>query len=56
MKNCIEWSAQMHRRSATTRLIANASFVLQETVGLLSDPEVGASILTAGTAASRVAS
>ena len=43
-------------RSATTGFIVEASFVLQETVGVLSDPERGAASLASGTAAIRVAS
>ena len=37
------------------RIYVEASFVLQETVGVLSDPERGAASLASGTAASRVA-
>ena len=56
MKNYLKWSVRMQRRSATTRLIVGASFVLQETVGLFSDHELGAARLALGTAAIRVAS
>ena len=56
MKNCLEWSARRRRSSATTVFIAKASFVLQETSGVLSDPEQGAASLVSGTAASKVAS
>ena len=46
----------MRIRSATTGLIMEASFVLQETVGVLSEPERGAAMLALGTASRRVAS
>ena len=39
MKKCLAWSRRIRRRSATTGLIIDASFMLQETVGVLSDPE-----------------
>ena len=39
----------------TTIFIVEASFMLQETVGVLSYPEQGAASLASGTAASRVA-
>ena len=55
-KNFLEWSARMWRRSATTGLIMEASCVLQETVGVLSEPERGAAILALGTASRREAS
>ena len=55
-KNFLEWSAQMRRRSATTGLIMKASCVLQETVGVFSEPERGAAILAVGAASRRVAS
>ena len=45
----------MQRRSATTRLIVDASLVIQETVGVLSDPECGAAMRASGTAARSVA-
>ena len=32
-KNCLEWSAQMQRRSATTGFIIDASLVLQDMAG-----------------------
>ena len=38
-KNYLEWSVRRWRRSKTTRFIVKACFVLQETVGVLSDPE-----------------
>ena len=44
------------RRSVTTVFIVEAFFVLQETVGVLSDPEQGAASLASSTATSRVAS
>ena len=46
----------MRRRSATTGLIIEASHMLQETVGVLSEPERGAAIQAMGTALRRVAS
>ena len=46
----------MRRRSATTRLIMKASHMLQETVGVLSEPERGAAMRALGTALRRVAS
>ena len=52
----LEWSMQMRRRSATTRLIMKASHMLQETVGVLSEPERGAAMRALGTALRRVAS
>ena len=55
MKNCLEWSAWIRIRSATTGLIVDTSFVLQETVGVLSDPEQVAASLSSGTAERRVA-
>ena len=55
-KNSLDWSARMRRRSATIGLIIEASCVLQETVGVLSEPERGATILALGTALRRVAS
>ena len=39
MKNCLTWSGRMLRRFATTGLIINAYFLLQETVRVLSGPE-----------------
>ena len=45
----------MRRRSVTTGLIVEDSFVLQETAVVLSDPERGAASLAPGTAKSRVA-
>ena len=44
------------RRSATTGFIVEASFMLQETVGVLYDPDRGAASLASGTAVSRFAS
>ena len=46
----------MQRRSATTRLIIEASRVLQETVGVLSEPDRGAAMKDLRTASRRVAS
>ena len=46
----------MRRKSTTTGLIVKASFVLQQTVGVLYDPEKETSSLASGTAARRVAS
>ena len=46
----------MWRRSATTGLVMEASHVLQETVGVLSEPERGAAMRSLGTASRRVAS
>ena len=56
MKNCLKRSARRRKRSATTGFIVEASSMLQETVGVLSDPEQGAASLVSGTATSRVAS
>ena len=56
IKNCLLWSARMWSRSATTGLIFESPFMLQETVGALSDPERGAASLAYGTATSRVTS
>ena len=55
-KNLLEWSAQMRRRSATTRLIMEASRMPQETVGVLSEPERSAAMRALGNASRRVAS
>ena len=46
----------MRRRSETTGFMADASLVLQETVGVLSDPDRGAAIVAYGHVSSRVAS
>ena len=46
----------MWRRSATTRLIVDASRMLHEMVGMLYEPEHGAAMRTDGTDAGRVAS
>ena len=46
----------MRRRSATTGLITEASRVLQETVGVLLEPERGAAMQVLGNASRRVAS
>ena len=54
--NCLEWSVRRRRRSATTSFIVEASFVLQETEGVLSNPEQGVARLVPDTAASSVAS
>ena len=53
--NCLKWSVQRRRRSATSGFIVEASFVLQEIVGVLSYPEQGAANLASGTALIRVA-
>ena len=45
----------MQRRSATNGIIFEALHVLQETVGVLSDPERGAVMHASVTASSRVA-
>ena len=55
-KNFLEWSAQIRRRSATTGLIMEASRVLKDTVGVLSEPERGAAMRAFGTSLRRVAS
>ena len=55
-KNFLEWSARMCRRSATTGLIIEASRVLQETAGALSEPERGIDMRALETASRRVAS
>ena len=44
----------MRRRSVTTRLIMEASCVLQETVGGLSEPERSAAVQALGDASRRV--
>ena len=46
----------MQRRSATTGLIVYTSYVLQNTVGVLSDPEWGADMFASGQSSRRVAS
>ena len=46
----------MRRRSATTGLIIDALLVLQETVGVLSEPECGAAMRSLGTTSRGVAS
>ena len=46
----------MRRRSETTGLMVDASCVLQEAVGVLSDPERGAYMFTLGQTYRRVAS
>ena len=46
----------MGRRSAATRLTIEALRVLQETVGVLSEPEHGEAMQALGTALRRVAS
>ena len=46
----------MRRGSVTTGLIMEASCVLQETVGVLSKPEHGASMQALGTASRSLAS
>ena len=44
----------MQRRSANTGLVVNASRVLQETVGVFSDPKRGAAIVVSGQILRRV--
>ena len=46
----------MRRRSVTTGLIMEASCVLQETVGVLSEPERSAAVRALWTSSRRVAS
>ena len=46
----------MCRRSSTTRLIIEASHVLQETVGVLLEPERGSAMQALGAASGKVAS
>ena len=46
--NCLEWTARMQRRSATTRLIVEASRVLHNTLGILANSEHGTSMDDAG--------
>ena len=46
----------MRRKSATIGLIIEASHMLKETVGVLSEPERGAAMQALGTASRRVAS
>ena len=46
----------MRRRSATNGFIIKDSRVIQETVGVLSEPERGANMQALGTASRRVAS
>ena len=46
----------MQRRSAITGLILEDSHMLQETVGVLSEPECGAAMQVLGTASRRLAS
>ena len=45
----------MWRRSATTGLVVDASLVLQEMVGMLSDLDQGTAIVASGHMSSRVA-
>ena len=54
-ENFLEWSALMRRRCATTELVFEALRMLQEAVGVLSEPECGASMLALGNALGRVA-
>ena len=54
-KKCLKRSARRRRRSATTGFIEEVSFVLQETIRVLSKPERGAASLASGTAVSRLA-
>ena len=46
----------MHRRSTNTGSIMEASYMLQETLGVLSEPERGATMRALGTASRRVTS
>ena len=46
----------MQRRSTTTGLIVDASHVLQEMLGVLSDPDLGAAVLASGHTSRRVSS
>ena len=46
----------MRRRIETTGLMADASRVLQEMVGMLSNPKLGAAIVASGQISRRVAS
>ena len=46
----------MQRGSATTGLIVEASYVIQEMMGVLSDPEHGAAMRIVGTSTRRVTS
>ena len=46
----------MRREYKNNRLMVNASLMLQETVGVLSDPDRGAVIVASGHVSSRVAS
>ena len=52
----MEWSVQMWRRYTTTGLIVQAPHMLQETVGMLSEPEHDAAMRSLGTDSRRVAS
>ena len=45
----------MRRRTANSRLMIDASCVLQKTVGVLSEPEQGAAMRASGTIARRIA-
>ena len=55
-KTCSQWSAQMRRRSETYGLIVDASNVLQDSVGVLSDPERGVAMFDSEHTSRRVAS
>ena len=46
----------MRRRSETTGLMVDASCVLQDTVGVLSDPDQGAPMFASGHTSRRVSS
>ena len=46
----------MQRKSATTRLMLDASHVLQETVGVLYNPKWGSAMFASGHTSKRVAS
>ena len=52
---CLEWSARTQRRYTTTMLIVDAYYVLQEMVGVLSDPKWGAAMFASGHTSRRVA-
>ena len=53
---CLEWSAWMQRRSANTGLIVDAYHVLQETMGVLYNPEQREAMFVSGHTSRRVAS
>ena len=55
-KTCSQWSVQMRRRSETYGLIVDASHVLQDSIGVLSNPERGAAMFASEQTFRRVAS